>query len=65
VRVVVGADGGPAAVTVKRSSGHDVLDRQAVDTIRKALAATPVPPALRNREIAVEIPLVYELKNAS
>jgi protein TonB len=65
VRLVIGADGAPAAVLVKRSSGHEVLDRQAVDTMRRATAATPIPPALRNREIVVEIPLLYELKNES
>lgn len=65
VRLVVGADGSPAAVAVKRSSGHEVIDRQAVETIRRATADTPIPPALRNREIVVEIPLLYELKSAS
>ncbi len=65
VRLVIGADGAPAAVLVKRSSGHEVLDRQAVDTMRRATAATPIPPALRNREIVVEIPLLYELKSES
>ena len=65
IRLVIGAEGGPAAVTVKRSSGHEVLDRQAVDTMRRATAATPIPPALRNREIVVEIPLLYELKTES
>jgi len=65
VRLVIGADGAPAAVLVKRSSGHEVLDRQAVDTMRRATAATPIPPALRNREIVVEIPLLYELKSGS
>ena len=65
VRLVIGADGAPAAVLVKRSSGHEVLDRQAVDTMRKATAATPIPPALRNREIVVEIPLLYELRSES
>jgi protein TonB len=65
VRLVIGADGAPLAVLVKRSSGHEVLDRQAVDTLRLASAATPIPPALRNREIAVEIPLVFELKSGS
>ena len=65
VRLVIGADGTPAAVLVKRSSGHEVLDRQAVDTMRRATAATPIPPALRNREIVVEIPLLYELKSES
>jgi protein TonB len=65
VRLVIGPDGAPVAVLVKRSSGHEVLDRQAVDTMRKATAATPIPPALRNREIVVEIPVLYELKGES
>jgi periplasmic protein TonB len=65
VRLVIGAGGEPATVTVKRSSGHELLDRQAVDTMRKATAATPIPPALRHREIVVEIPVLYELKSES
>lgn len=65
VRLVIGADGAPAAVAVKRSSGHEVLDRQAVETMREATADTPIPPALRNREIVVEIPLLYELQSGS
>jgi len=65
VRLVIGADGAPAAVVVKRSSGHEVLDREAVETMRRATADTPIPPALRSREIVVEIPLLYELKGAS
>lgn len=65
VRLVIGAGGVPAAVVVKRSSGHEVLDREAIETMRRAAADTPIPPALRNREIVVEIPLLYELKSAS
>ena len=45
--------------------GHEVLDRQAVETMREATADTPIPPALRNREIVVEIPLLYELQSGS
>ena len=64
VRLVIGGDGAPAAVVVKRSSGHEVLDREAIETLRRASAETPIPPALRNREIVVEIPLLYELKSS-
>ncbi len=64
VRLVIGADGGPARVLVRRSSGHDVLDRQALELMRTASGLTPVPPALRNREFAVEVPVLYELKEA-
>jgi len=31
--------------------------------LRKAHALTPIPPALRGRDFAVEIPVVYELKS--
>ncbi len=64
VRLVIGTDGELARVLVKRSSGHDVLDRQALELMRTASGLTPVPPALRNREFAVEVPVLYELKEA-
>lgn len=63
VRLVIGTDGGLARVLVRRSSGHDVLDREALELMRTASALTPVPPALRNREFAVEVPVLYELKD--
>ena len=63
VRLVIGTDGGPARVLVQRSSGHDLLDRQALELLRKASALTPVPRALRSREFAVEVPVLYELKD--
>jgi len=64
VRLVIGTDGALARVLVRRSSGHDVLDRQALELMRTASGLTPVPPALRNREFAVEVPVLYELKEA-
>jgi TonB family protein len=46
-------------VVVVRSSGYQVLDRQAVDTMSKA--AVPVPPALRGKPFALEIPMIFNL----
>ena len=65
VRLVIGAGGAPAAVAVKRSSGHEGLERQAVETMRNATADTPIAPALRNRELVVEIPLPHAPKRGS
>jgi len=64
VRLVIGTDGALARALIKRSSGHDVLDHQALELMRTASGLTPVPPALRNREFAVEVPVLYELKEA-
>jgi periplasmic protein TonB len=59
VRVVYAADGRRASIAIARSSGHEVLDRQALDTI--AQADVPVPAALRGREFAFEIPVTFNL----
>jgi protein TonB len=64
VRLSFGADGGIAAARVRRSSGFDPLDRQALEMLRKAAALTPVPPALQSREFSVDVPVVFELKGA-
>ena len=47
IRLVFGGEGRLAAALVKRSSGHELLDRQALETLREASAVTPIPPALR------------------
>ena len=41
------------------------FDRQALATLMQALAVTPRPPALRDRELVIDIPVVYELKGAN
>jgi protein TonB len=62
VRLEVGADGEIARVLIERSSGHGLLDDQALELMRRAGALTPVPPALRGREFTVDVPVVYELR---
>jgi TonB family protein len=61
VRIVFGADGKRLSITIARSSGHETLDRQALDTVSKAFV--PVPAALRGKEFALEIPVIYSLKD--
>jgi len=61
VGVAIAADG-RASVTVKGSSGHEILDRQALDMFRQAARAVPVPPALRGKEFALEVRAVYGLE---
>jgi len=61
VGVAIATDG-RASVTLKGSSGHEILDRQALDMFRQAARAVPVPPALRGKEFALEVRAVYGLE---
>jgi protein TonB len=61
VRIVFGADGKRVSITIVRSSGHETLDRQALDTLSKAFV--PVPAALRGKQFEIEIPVIYSLKD--
>lgn len=60
LRVVLRADGHLADVTVHRSSGHEVLDRAAMETVRLA-CPIHMKQALSAAEVAVYVPIVYSL----
>jgi protein TonB len=62
VAVVVGANG-RASVTLKGSSGYEVLDRQALEMFRQATRAVAVPPTLRGKEFALDVRAVYGLED--
>lgn len=62
VRLAIGANGMIASITIAQSSGHEVLDRAALDMVRKAKGAVPIPAALRGKPFVVSIPVVYEIK---
>jgi len=47
---------------VTRSSGHHLLDAQALDMFRRAAASMPLPGALRAQDFEFEVPVVYALK---
>jgi protein TonB len=63
VRMTIGADGRIAALRVARSSGHEVLDRQALEMFRNAKAVVQVPGELRGREFELELRAVYSLSD--
>ena len=59
VRVSFG--GSAPALAVSRSSGHAVLDRQAVETLAGALPA--LPPLLLGRSFELDFPVVFSLED--
>lgn len=60
LRVILRADGHLSEVTVHRSSGHEVLDRAAMETVRLA-CPLHMKQALSAAEVAVYVPIVYSL----
>jgi protein TonB len=64
VAVTVRANG-VASYSVRVGSGYKILDQQALDMISKAQARAELPAALRGREFTFEIPVDFDLKDAS
>ena len=62
VHMAIGADGTIAALSVRSSSGHEILDREALDMIRRAKPLTPIPATLRGTAFTVDIPVVFSLE---
>ncbi len=62
VGVAVGATGA-AQVGLRRSSGHAVLDRQALEMFQQAARTVPLPEALRGREFRLDLRAVYGLED--
>jgi periplasmic protein TonB len=62
VRLAIGANGMIDSLAIAQSSGHDVLDRAAIDMIRKAKGAVLIPAALRGKPFVLTIPVLYEIK---
>jgi protein TonB len=61
--VSVSAEGGLPAVKLARTSGHGVLDEQAVEMLSHAAAATPVPASLLGRSFVVPMPIRFSLED--
>lgn len=62
VRIDVSGEGRPRRVELARSSGHALLDREAVDMLARAAAETTVPDSLRGQTFAVRLPVVFDLE---
>lgn len=64
VRLSVGADGGIAALLLRKGSGHRVLDDEALAMIRGAHSKVPLPPELRGKSFSIDVPVIFDLKNS-
>lgn len=62
VRMEIAADG-RVSLAVAKSSGHPVLDRQALDMFRRAQAQVPLPASLRGKALSLELRAIYNLRD--
>jgi protein TonB len=62
VRMDIGADG-RVTLAVEKSSGHPVLDRQALDMFRRAQAQVAMPTSLRGKALSLQLRAIYNLKD--
>jgi protein TonB len=63
LRVTYGGDGRRSSIDVVRSSGHELLDREAIDTLGRT--DVPLPPALRGRGFTFEIEMIFNLSESA
>ena len=60
IRIVILEDGQIVSATIAKSSGHDLLDQAALETIRQASPLTLSQP-LEKSTVTIQIPLGYYL----
>ncbi len=63
VRMVIGANGMLASTSIKTSSGHEILDNQAMDMLKKGKTTVQIPAGLRGREFSIDVPVIFNLDN--
>jgi len=63
VRMVIGANGMIASASIKTSSGHEILDNQALDMLKKGKTTVEIPARLRGREFSIDVPVIFNLDN--
>lgn len=61
VHLEIDAKGMLAGASIKTSSGHEVLDNQALDMLRKGKTTVQVPASLRGKEFTVDVPVIFNL----
>jgi protein TonB len=63
VKLTIGENGRIREVSIASSSGHDILDQEAMAMVRKAAPLAEITSALRNKEFSINLPVVFHLKH--
>lgn len=61
VRFTVNRDGAVVASSIKRSSGHDLLDQATLDLMQRVSPLPPIPRAMQRDSLTIALPIDYAL----
>lgn len=61
LRAVIGEDGSLSDLSVEQSSGHGILDREAMDLVRR-VCPVPLEHPLGRSKVIMHIPIAYDLR---
>ncbi|MFO1205420.1 MAG: TonB family protein [Burkholderiales bacterium] len=64
IAVSFAAGGAVISVSLDRSSGHDVLDEQVIEMVRKTVSELPIEARLARRPITVVVPVEFKLASS-
>lgn len=62
VELKIDADGNVTSSNIAESSGYEMLDKQALEMVRKASPLPQPPEALRGREFTIVVPVAFKLE---
>jgi protein TonB len=63
IRVSLTTHGNATALTLHRSSGHDLLDEEALRMVRAASPFPALPPTFTKSEAVIVIPIHFRLRS--
>jgi protein TonB len=63
VKLTIGPDGRIRDAVIANSSGYEMLDKVAIEMVRKAAPLTEIKPSLRNKEFSVNLPIVFNIEH--
>jgi protein TonB len=63
LKLEIAADGNLKALSVKHSSGFEILDDQAMKMVKQAMPLPALPDSLRGREFVIDIPVAFKLQD--
>jgi len=64
VRFTVDRNGSVSGISIKRSSGHDILDRATLDLLQRVAPLPRMPASMQRDSVTLSLPIDYSLRTS-